>query len=251
MDQSKKELKSIIKSLLNTKSQEDLNKIIDKICNIKNINKDVCYACQKINKGKDVLSNKIDDINDICTEYIVENYLKEANEGSYVIGLSKNSNTDIANGYNDYDCYIKDIIENAEDLVDPNKLGYITTTNINEAKIFTDKQKADSYVKTLKNETDWKTISTISYTKKEEALSSSDIFANLSQIQKTIQQKTGCTVTIESDKNTITIVISGDSNNLMNAMTYGDEIRKYFEDLNNEVTFETQNNKFIYTIKSN
>ena len=65
MDQSKKELKSIIKSLLNTKSQEDLNKIIDKICNIKNINKDVCYACQKINKGKDVLSNKIDDINDI------------------------------------------------------------------------------------------------------------------------------------------------------------------------------------------
>lgn len=37
----------------------------------------------------------------------------------------------------------------------------------------------------------------------------------------------------------------------MNAMTYGDEIRKYFEDLNNEVTFETQNNKFIYTIKSN
>ena len=31
MDQSKKELKSIIKSLLNTKSQEDLNKIIDHI----------------------------------------------------------------------------------------------------------------------------------------------------------------------------------------------------------------------------
>lgn len=251
MSEDKKQLKLLIKWLKTIKSDAELNEFVKKLSEIDNLNLDVYYACANIAQSKRVLSAKIDMIMDTCTEYLVESYLKEADEGSYVIGLSKNSNIDIANGYNDYDCYIKDIIENAEDLVDPNKLGYITTTNINEAKIFTDKQKADSYVKTLKNETDWKTISTISYTKKEEALSSSDIFANLSQIQKTIQQKTGCTVTIESDKNTITIVISGDSNSLMNAMTYGDEIRKYFEDLNNEVTFETQNNKFIYTIKSN
>lgn len=252
MNEAKKSLKSLIKSILNIKSQEELDDLIRRMSDIEDINLDVFYAAQNIAQSRRLLSAKLNKIKEMCDEYILE---EDKKTDQWIIGLSKVPIRDIANGYSEFEAYIKDIFNNKEDLADPNKLGYATTTVKEHAKIFNSKEEANSIAQQLKEETDWRTVAAVILdNKKVENLTEANmdpnmLFANLSQLQKTIQQKTGCSVNIESDTKNISIIISGDSTSLMNAMDYGDEVRKFFEQQGNEVYFEAQNNKFIYTIK--
>ena len=60
----------------------------------------------------------------------------------YIIGLSKESVNELVNDES-YDCYIKSIITNKDELEDDSRIGFITTVNKDEAFVFNSKSDAE------------------------------------------------------------------------------------------------------------
>ena len=83
--------------------------------------------------------------------------------------------------------------------------------------------------------------------KLEEALSGEDIFKNISTIQNSIQQKTGCTVNVEKDNNKLIFRITGNGKQLSDVMPYGDTLKELLQSWGNTVEFDVSDNTFTYT----
>ena len=88
---------------------------------------------------------------------------------------------------------------------------------------------------------------TIHKDKLEEALSGEDIFKNISTIQNSIQQKTGCTVNVEKDNNKLIFRITGNGKQLSDVMPYGDTLKELLQGWGNTVEFDVSDNTFTYT----
>lgn len=109
-------------------------------------------------------------------------------DNQYIIGLSKASIRDIANGYNDYDCYVKEIIEDPEALIDSKKIGFITTTDINEALKINDKYEASVYANRIKEDSDWRTVVSFIYTKESKKEAQTIVYETAQSIATKIKQ---------------------------------------------------------------
>ena len=99
---------------------------------------------------------------DNAKEKTLEKVNESVGDYKYVIGLSKESVQDVANGDVDFDMYVMNVYTDKEDLVDDSKVGLQLTPLKKSAKVYDDKADANYDAGLIKdNDTEWKTVAVV------------------------------------------------------------------------------------------
>lgn len=99
---------------------------------------------------------------DNAKEKTLEKVNESAGNYKYIIGVSKNSVKDIANGDADFDMYVMNVYTDKEDLVDDSKVGLQLTPLKKSAKVYDDKADANYDAGLIKDsDTEWKTVAVV------------------------------------------------------------------------------------------
>ena len=99
---------------------------------------------------------------DNAKEKTLEKVNESVGDYKYVIGLSKESVQDVANGDADFDMYVMNVYTDKEDLVDDSKVGLQLTPLKKSAKVYDDKADANYDAGLIKdNDTEWKTVAVV------------------------------------------------------------------------------------------
>ena len=99
---------------------------------------------------------------DNAKEKTLEKVNESVGDYKYVIGLSKESVQDVANGDADFDMYVINIFTDKKDVEDDSKIGLQLTPFKGSAKVYDDKADANYDAGLIKdNDTEWKTVAVV------------------------------------------------------------------------------------------